>query len=116
MIVDGELDEASRDDLLSGGDGDDILVGNHVPAVKDTVLCGDGFDRVLADVKDVVVDDCEKVLVLRGSEEEVLEQEDEFFESLPPALIGIFDTFFEEQLAPFPEPARSSAATSPAIR
>jgi hypothetical protein len=116
LIVDGELDEASKDDVLSGGDGDDILIGNHVPAVKDTVSCGGGFDRVLADRKDVVADDCERVRVLRGSEEEVLEQEDAFFESLPPALIKIFDTFFEEQLAPFPAATISSAATSPAMR
>jgi hypothetical protein len=85
-----------------------------VPAVKDTVSCGGGFDRVLADHKDVVADDCERVRVLWGSEKEVLKLEDAFFEALPPALIGIFDTFFEEQLAPFPEAARSSAATSSA--
>jgi hypothetical protein len=113
LIVDGELDEASRDDVLLGQDGNDILIANHVPAVKDIVRCGGGFDRVLADRKDVVAADCEKVLVLRGSVEEVLEQEDAFFESLPPAYGEFFETF-DVQLAPFPE--ASSTATSPATQ
>jgi hypothetical protein len=56
----------------------------------------------MADSKDVVADDCERVLVLRGTKEEVLDQEDAFFESLPPEMRKFFDTFFEEQLAPFP--------------
>ncbi len=113
-LVDGPLDEASKDDVLSGGDGDDILFGDHVPAVKDIVSCGGGFDRAVVDRKDVVADDCERVLLVRGSFEEVLEQEEAFFESLPPEVRRFFSTFFEEQLAPFP--ADSRAATSPAIR
>ena len=67
QIVDGDIDESSRDDVLSGGGGNDILIADNVPAVKDTVSCGSGFDRVLADRKDVVADDCEKVLVVSGS-------------------------------------------------
>jgi Ca2+-binding RTX toxin-like protein len=35
FFIDGPLDEASKDDVLSGGDGDDIFLGHHVPAVKD---------------------------------------------------------------------------------
>jgi hypothetical protein len=50
----------------------------------------------------VVADDCEKVRVVHGSKKEVGQQEDAFFESLPPATRKFFDTFFEEQLAPFP--------------
>jgi Ca2+-binding RTX toxin-like protein len=96
QIVDGPLGEASKDDVLSGGDGDDILIGDHFPAVKDIVSCGSGFDRVVADSKDVVAGDCEKVLVVHGSKKEVLKQEDAFFESLPPATRKFFDTFFEE--------------------
>jgi Ca2+-binding RTX toxin-like protein len=102
QIVDGEIDEASKDDVLSGGGGNDIIIADHVPAVKDIVSCGGGFDRVLADNKEVVADDCEKVIVVRGSVEEVLEQEEAFFASLPPAYREFFDTFFREQLAPFP--------------
>jgi hypothetical protein len=107
-IVDGHIDEASKDDVLSGGEGDDILFGDHVPAVKDIVSCGGGFDRVVVDSKDVVADDCEKVLLVHGSEAEVLDQEDTFVKSLPPATRKFFDfendfaNFFEEQLAPFP--------------
>jgi Ca2+-binding RTX toxin-like protein len=101
-LFDGPLDEASKNDVLSGGDGDDILFGDHVPAVRDIVTCGGGFDRAVVDRKDVVADDCEEVRVVHGSFEEVLEQEDAFFESLPPGVREFFDTFFEEQLAPFP--------------
>jgi hypothetical protein len=107
-LVDGPLDEASKDDVLSGGDGDDILFGDHVPAVKDIVSCGGGFDRAVVDRKDVVADDCERVRLVRGSFEEVLEQEEAFVESLPPAVREFFDSeneyqnFFEEQLAPLP--------------
>ncbi len=108
MLVDGHLDDASKNAVLSGGDGDDILFGDHVPAVKDIVSCGGGFDRAVVDRKDVVADDCEEVLVVRGSFEEVLEQEDAFVESLPQEVREFFDfendfqSFFEEQLAPFP--------------
>jgi Ca2+-binding RTX toxin-like protein len=101
-LFDGPLGEASKDDVLSAGAGEDILFGDHVPAVKDIVSCGGGFDRVLADSKDVVADDCEKVRVVHGSKAEVRQQEDAFFESLPRAVREFFDTFFNEQLAPFP--------------
>jgi len=43
------MGEASKDDVHSGGGGDEIIVADHVPAVKDIVSCGGGFDRVLAD-------------------------------------------------------------------
>ena len=86
-IVDGEIDEASKDDVLSGAEGNDILVADNVPAVRDIVSCGGGFDRVLADRKDVVADDCERVRVVHGSRAQVLDQEEAFFESLPPALL-----------------------------
>jgi len=109
-LVDGQLDEASKNDVLSGGDGDDIIFGDHVPAVKDIVSCGGGFDRAVVDRKDVVADDCEEVLLVRGSFEEVLRQEDAFVASLPRGVREFFDfendfaNFFEEQLAPFPQP------------
>jgi hypothetical protein len=99
-LVDGPLDEGSND-LISAGEGDDIIIADHVPATKDVVRCGGGFDRVLADRKDAVASDCEKVVVVHGSEEEVFEQEGAFFESLPPAVSEFFDTFFD-RLAPDP--------------
>jgi Ca2+-binding RTX toxin-like protein len=109
-VVDGHLDESSKNDVLSGGEGDDILFGNHVPAVKDRVSCGGGFDRAVVDRKDMVADDCERVRLVRGSFEEVLDQEAEFVASLPRGVRVFFDfendfeNFFEEQLAPFPQP------------
>jgi Ca2+-binding RTX toxin-like protein len=103
QIIDGEIDEASKDDVLSGAGGNDLLVADNVPVVRDIVSCGGGFDWVLADRKDVVADDCERVRVVHGSRAQVLDQEEAFFESLPPSLgEEFFDTFFEEQLAPFP--------------
>jgi hypothetical protein len=100
-LIDGPLDEAAKDDVLSGADGDDIIVADHVPAVKDVVSCGGGFDREVADSKDVVADDCERVRVVHGTEAEVMEQEGAFFESLPPAVSEFFDTF-SDRLAPDP--------------
>jgi Ca2+-binding RTX toxin-like protein len=102
FLVDGPFGEGSKNDVLSGGEGDDILTVDHVPAVKDIVSCGGGFDRVLADRKDVVADDCEKVRVVHGSKAEVRQQEDAFFKSLPPAMREFFETFFDKQLAPSP--------------
>jgi len=101
-IFDGPRDEASKNDVLSGGEGDDILIVAHVPAVKDIVSCGGGLDWVEADRKDVVADDCEKVRVVHGSKAEVRKQDDAFIASVPPATRKFFETFFDEQLAPFP--------------
>jgi hypothetical protein len=42
------------------------------------------------------------VRVVHGSEDEVLEQEDAFFESLPPAVTGFFFGTFWEGLTPDP--------------
>jgi Ca2+-binding RTX toxin-like protein len=102
FLVDGPIDEAAKDDVLSAGDGNDIIATDHVPAVRDLVSCGGGFDRAIVDRKDVVAGDCERVRVVHGSEEEVFEQEGAFFESLPPAQREFFFTFFDEQLAPDP--------------
>jgi Ca2+-binding RTX toxin-like protein len=100
-LVEGPLNEGSKD-ILTAGDGNDIIITDHVPAVQDLLSCGSGFDRAIVDRKDVVAGDCERVRVVHGSEEEVLKQEDAFFESLPPEQLEFFDTFFDEQLAPDP--------------
>src|SRR5215203_2913047 len=100
-LFDGPLDEASKDDVISGGEGDDILLSDHVPAVRDIVSCGGGLDRLIADRKDVVADDCERVRIVHGTEAEVEEQENAFFESIPPAQLEFFNTF-DERLAPAP--------------
>jgi hypothetical protein len=80
--VDGPFREFSLD-KLSGGDGTDVFVVDNVPAAKDIATCGGGFDRVLADREDVVSPDCERVRIVHGSLEEVSQQEDQFFESIP---------------------------------
>ena len=82
FLIDGSLGESSRDNL-SGGSGKDVIIMDNVPAVRDVVACGGGFDRVLADRKDTVARDCEMVKIVRGSREEVIAQEHEFFESIP---------------------------------
>jgi hypothetical protein len=61
----------------------DVIVVDNVPAFRDVVACGGGFDRVLADREDTVARDCERVKIVRGSREEVLAQEHAFFESIP---------------------------------
>jgi hypothetical protein len=70
-------------DNFSGGPGNDAIVVWHKPAFEDIVVCGTGFDRVLADPKDVVSPDCERVQILQGPLEELLQQGDEFFTSPP---------------------------------
>ena len=82
FLIDGNLNESSRDNL-SGGSGKDVIDVSHKPAVRDVVGCGGGFDRVLADRKDTVARDCERVVVVRGSREAVLRQVNRFFESIP---------------------------------
>ncbi len=52
------LDGGPGKDVLVGGDGNDTLVGG--PS-KDKIRCGGGRDKVIADKKDKVSRDCEKV-------------------------------------------------------
>lgn len=99
-LVGSDLRNVYRE-FLSGGDGDDISAADNVPARRDIVSCGKDFDWVVADRKDVVGPDCERVRVVHGSEAEVLKQEEAFYESIPPATREFFFTFFE-RLAPDP--------------
>ena len=85
LLVDGDILESSHDNF-SGGSGTDAIVVWHKPAFEDIVVCGRGFDYVLADPKDVIAPDCERVRILqvqRFSVEELDEQEQEFFASPP---------------------------------
>ena len=84
FLIDGPTRESSLD-KVSGGDGDDVLAIDNVPAVKDTATCGGGFDRMISDRKDLVAPDCERVRIVHGSLEEVRQQEEEFFASIPPS-------------------------------
>jgi Ca2+-binding RTX toxin-like protein len=56
----GNLAEPSKDNL-SGGEGNDVFDVVDKPAFRDALTCGRGFDRVIADRKDVVAPDCEKI-------------------------------------------------------
>jgi Ca2+-binding RTX toxin-like protein len=82
FLIDGPTRESSLD-KVSLGDGNDVLLVENVPVAKDIVTCGGGFDRVLADRKDLVAPDCERVHIVRGSSEEVSQQREEFFASIP---------------------------------
>jgi Ca2+-binding RTX toxin-like protein len=74
-MADGTFGDQSED-ILSGGAGNDVIFVVNRPAFKDIVTCGSGFDRVLADRKDVVARDCERVVIGLASQEE-------FFNSIP---------------------------------
>jgi hypothetical protein len=82
LLGDGVLRESSKD-ALSGGAGTDVILVDNKPAARDLVGCGDGFDRVLADRADLVARDCEKVVVVHGTLEDITRQEGRFFESIP---------------------------------
>jgi Ca2+-binding RTX toxin-like protein len=82
LLADGPGREFSLD-KVSGGDGTDVIFVQNVPAAKDIATCGGGFDRVLADSKDLVASDCERVRIVHGSREEIMQQEEEFFASIP---------------------------------
>jgi hypothetical protein len=59
------------------------------PAFKDRVTCGEGFDRVLADRKDKLANDCERVFIGFGPE-------DEFGASIPQSFFeGLHPDFLE---------------------
>ena len=73
-------------DTYSGDPGNDVFLVNTKPANNDIVACGSGFDRVLADSKDVIASDCEQVSINLSDQE--------FFETVP-------QSFFEG-LEPFP--------------
>jgi Ca2+-binding RTX toxin-like protein len=81
-IIDGDFREFSHDNI-SGGAGKDAFFVWHKPAYRDTIVCGSGFDRVLADPKDVVAPDCEWVKILKGPIDELLAQEQQFVNSPP---------------------------------
>jgi len=88
LVADGPNREFSID-RLSAGDGNDVVGAFNDPAFKDLVSCGDGFDSVFADRKDVLAPDCERVAD-RGPERDRLAQ-------------ALERSGFFERLAPFPQ-------------
>jgi hypothetical protein len=71
-LLEGGNPRDSTIDVLSGGDGGDVfVVYRELAARKDIVFCGDGRDQVLADRADVLRGECERVVVVHGSPEEI---------------------------------------------
>ena len=95
LLFDGPFRETDKD-TLSGGDGDDVFLVYNRPATRDVVTCGGGFDRVGADTKDVVSDDCERVVVDSAAGPFA----HQLFQQLEES--GFFENFFGG-LAPVPE-------------
>ena len=62
LVWGGTYPETAKD-VLSAGDGDDVVFVDNATPAKDLVSCGGGFDRVGADSKDVVAVDCEQVFI-----------------------------------------------------
>ncbi len=94
VLIDGPFRETDKD-TLSGGEGDDVILVYNRPAARDVVTCGGGFDRVGADTKDVVSDDCERVVVDSAAGPYAHQLWQQLEES------GFFENF-EGGLAPFP--------------
>jgi Ca2+-binding RTX toxin-like protein len=80
--VEDVLREGSKD-TLSGGAGDDWIDAKNAPAFGDRVTCGEGLDRVLADSKDEVAGDCEKVTSDLTDSQFFEGVPQDFFEGLP---------------------------------
>jgi Ca2+-binding RTX toxin-like protein len=84
VVVDGPDREFSTDDVLAGR-GKDLVAARNKPAHKDRVVCGDGFDRVMADGKDVVAADCERVADTQSEVDALFGSiPQSFWEGLPP--------------------------------
>ena len=85
-FVDGGIEDVVQDNL-SAGPGNDVL--DVATKTRDVVTCGSGFDRVLADRKDVVAPDCERVTVNAHSDEAFYNSiPQSFFEGLNPEIFG----------------------------
>ena len=88
FVADGP-DREFATDIVSAGEGNDVVEVFTDPPSKDLVSCGSGFDRALVDRKDVLAADCEKVVFGLGSE-------DEFMASIPQSFFeGLHPQFFQ---------------------
>ena len=89
LVADGPEREFATD-IVSAGEGNDVVGAVNRPAFEDIVTCGGGFDRVIADRKDVLAPDCEKVFFGFGSEDEFIASiPQSFFEGLHPEFVEI---------------------------
>jgi hypothetical protein len=73
----------------SGDPGNDVFLVDNKPTNKDIVVCGNGFDRVLVDSKDVVASDCEQVSMNLSDQEFFETVPQSFFEGLEPPPPGL---------------------------
>jgi Ca2+-binding RTX toxin-like protein len=88
LVADGPNREFATD-IVSAGDGNDVVAAVNRPAFEDLVTCGGGLDRAIVDRKDVLAPDCEKVFFGLGSE-------DEFIASIPQSFFeGLHPQFFQ---------------------
>jgi len=91
-VVGGEFDQPAVKDVISGGDGKDVIDVfnfNNNPAGNDIVTCGGGVDWVLANRNDVVAPDCENVFVgERKIDPFYASIPGNFFEGLNPRIFG----------------------------
>lgn len=97
LLVDPGDREFSKDNF-SGGPGNDVIDVVHYRSAGDLVVCGSGFDRVVADSNEVVAPDCEKVVVIReGTFSEYNDVWTRFYEeTVPPNFFeGLPRCFFE---------------------
>ncbi len=78
-VADGDIVDDTAEDNVSAGAGNDGVQVANVTATEDIVTCGGGFERVLADRKDVLADDCERVFF--GISQR---SQNAFFDSFPP--------------------------------
>ena len=86
FLLDGDDGSDLSEDKYYGGAGIDVIIVKSLleprprPAIKDRVACGNGYDVVLADRKDVIAPNCEKVFrVGRGPI-----PYEEFYAAIPP--------------------------------
>ncbi|MBA3424593.1 MAG: hypothetical protein H0U04_08625 [Rubrobacter sp.] len=63
VLIDGPLREFAVD-TLEGGAGNDDLVTYNGPPARDIVSCGAGRDAAFVDRKDIVSDDCERIVII----------------------------------------------------
>jgi Ca2+-binding RTX toxin-like protein len=96
-LIDGPFRNERSQDLISGGEGNDIFFVFHKPAFGDLVSCGSDFDRVSADRKVTVAPDCERVVIVS-----TLAEEEEFAETVIPQQVDEFFQNIDDVLPPFP--------------
>jgi len=88
LLADGRPRDVALD-IVSGEAGTDVIFVASLrlkASAEDIVTCGSGFDRVVADTKDVVAPDCEKVDLFRGgTRSEYNDLLNEFFSEVPPS-------------------------------